>query len=411
MIYSLNNIEKIVNISSYRIENKQTLFLSLYLLETFYYNPYEPNIIMIAREEVNSIADQYELKDITIGTIGSHSALEIMDGAKDEDLRTVCICQKGREVPYLRFKRLTDEFMLLDKFSDILMTENQEKLRQLNTIMIANRAFTAYLGYDNIENTLRVPIFGNRKLLRAEERTAQRNQYYLLEKAKIRHPRIYKEPSQIAGLAMVKVQEAKRKLERAFFIVTSYEDYKKKLKSKIEEGLINEEDLNSAIIEEYIIGTYFNFNFFYSPLKRETEFLGIERRLQTNLHDFTTSLTAKQQMEIDIGIQNIEVGHTPASIRESMLEKVFEMGDKFTDTVNKEYPPGIIGPISLQGIVTLDLDPVIYDVSLRVPGNPIMATTSPYTKYYYGHTMGVGRRIAMEVKNATTLKTISEIVT
>jgi 5-formaminoimidazole-4-carboxamide-1-(beta)-D-ribofuranosyl 5'-monophosphate synthetase len=94
-----------------------------------------------------------------------------------------------------------------------------------------------------------------------------------------------------------------------------------------------------------------------------------------------------------------------------MLEKVFEMGDKFTDTVNKEYPPGIIGPISLQGIVTLDLDPVIYDVSLRVPGNPIMATTSPYTKYYYGHTMGIGRRIAMEVKNATTLKTISEIVT
>jgi 5-formaminoimidazole-4-carboxamide-1-(beta)-D-ribofuranosyl 5'-monophosphate synthetase len=116
-------------------------------------------------------------------------------------------------------------------------------------------------------------------------------------------------------------------------------------------------------------------------------------------------------MEIDIGIQNIEVGHTPASIRESMLEKVFEMGDKFTDIASKEYPPGIIGPISLQGIVTLDLDLVIYDVSLRVPGNPIMATTSPYTKYYYGYTMGVGRRIAMEIKNATAQKTISEIVT
>jgi 5-formaminoimidazole-4-carboxamide-1-(beta)-D-ribofuranosyl 5'-monophosphate synthetase len=61
--------------------------------------------------------------------------------------------------------------------------------------------------------------------------------------------------------------------------------------------------------------------------------------------------------------------------------------------------------------VTLDLDLVIYDVSLRVPGNPIMATTSPYTKYYYGHTMGVGRRIAMEVKNAIIQKRISKIVT
>jgi 5-formaminoimidazole-4-carboxamide-1-(beta)-D-ribofuranosyl 5'-monophosphate synthetase len=305
---------------------------------------------LITRHEVNRIVNQYKLKDITIGTIGSHSALEIMDGSKDENLKTVCICQKGREIPYLRFKRLTDEIILLDKFSDIMLRENQEKLRQLNTIMIANRAFTAYLGYDNIENNLNVPIFGNRLLLRAEERTATKNQYYLLEKAKIRHPRIYIQPSDIDNLAVVKVQEARRKLERAFFLVSSYEDYKRKAELKIKEGFINKEDLNSATIEEYIIGTYFNFNFFQSPLSEEMEFLGIERRLQTNLHDFTTSLPAKQQMQIDIGIQNIEVGHTPASIRESMLEKVFEIGDKFAAAVRTEYPPGIIGPISLQGI-------------------------------------------------------------
>jgi 5-formaminoimidazole-4-carboxamide-1-(beta)-D-ribofuranosyl 5'-monophosphate synthetase len=145
-------------------------------------------------------------------------------------------------------------------------------------------------------------------------------------------------------------------------------------------------------------------------LKKETEFLGIERRLQTNLHDFTTSLTARQQMEVDVWVQNIEVGHTPASIRESILEKVFNIGDRFADIVKKEYPPGIIGPISLQGIVTLDLDLIIYDVSLRVPGNPIMATTTPYTKYYYGHTIGVGRRIAMEVKNAIASNRMPEIV-
>ena len=366
---------------------------------------------MLSIQQIRKIISQYDLNNISIGTIGSHSALEIMDGAKDENIRTVCICQKDRERPYRRFSRLSDEIISLDKFSDIINEEVQAKLRHSNTIIVANRAFTAYVGYDNIENNLQIPVFGNRELLRAEERTAQRNQYYILEKAKIKHPRIYHEPSQIDGLAMVKVQEAKRKLERAFFMTTSYEDYKRKARSKIEQGLINEEDLSSAIIEEYVIGTYFNFNFFHSPLKEETEFLGIERRLQTNLHDFTTSLTAKQQMDINIEIQNIEVGHTPASIRESLLEKVFEMGDRFTDTVKKEYPPGIIGPISLQGIVTLNLDLVIYDVSLRVPGNPIMATTSPYTKYYYGHTMGVGRRIAMEIKNAIKQKRISEIVT
>jgi 5-formaminoimidazole-4-carboxamide-1-(beta)-D-ribofuranosyl 5'-monophosphate synthetase len=366
---------------------------------------------MITRQRVANIVNEYDLKNITIGTIGSHSALEIMDGAKDENLKTVCICQKGRELPYQRFKRLTDEIILLDKFSDMMNREIQEKLVHLNTIMIANRAFTAYLGYDNIENNLEIPIFGNRHLLRAEERTAKRNQYFLLEKANIRHPRIFTKSLQIDGLAMVKVQEAKRKLERAFFMVSSYEDYLKKAKLKIKQGLINQDDLDSAIIEEYVIGTYFNFNFFYSPMRGETEFLGIERRLQTNLNDFTTSVPARQQMEIDVELQNIEIGHTPASIRESLLEKVFKMGDDFTALVKREYPPGIIGPISLQSIVTVELDLVVYDVSLRVPGNPIMATTSPYTKYYYGHTMGVGRRIAMEVKNAIEQQKLAEIVT
>ncbi len=365
---------------------------------------------MIGPQQIAAIVDQYDSKKITIGTIGSHSALEVMDGAKDENMKTICICQKGRDLPYRRFKRLADEIMLLDKFSDIMNRENQEKLRELNTVMVAHRAFTAYLGYDNIENNLKVPVFGNRSMLRAEERTAPRNQYYLLEKAGVRHPRIYRKPSDIDGLAMVKVQEAKRKLERAFFIVSSYEDYKRKSKQKIDQKIITKQDLENATIEEYVTGTYFNLNFFCSPLTGETEFLGIERRLQTNLHDFV-SLPARQQMEMDIQIQNIEVGHTPASIRESLLEKVFEMGDKFSVAARKEYPPGVIGPLSLQSVVTVDLDFVVYDVSLRVPGNPIMATTSPYTKYYYGHTMGVGRRIAMEIKNAVAQRKLRDIVT
>lgn len=365
---------------------------------------------MIGLQQIASIVDRYDLKRVTVGTIGSHSALEIMDGAKDENMKTVCICQKGRDLPYRRFKRLADEIILLEKFSDIMNRENQEKLRELSTIMVAHRAFTAYLGYDNIENNLKVPIFGNRSLLRAEERTAPRNQYYLLEKAGVRHPKLYRKPSDIDGPAMVKVQEAKRKLERAFFIVSSYEDYKKKSKQKIEQGLVTKQDLEKATIEEYVPGTYFNLNYFVSPLTGETEFLGIERRLQTNLHDFV-SLPAKQQMEIDLQTSNIEVGHTPASIRESLLEKVFEMGDKFAVAVRKEYPPGVIGPISLQSVVTTDLDFVVYDVSLRVPGNPIMATTSPYTKYYFGHTMGVGRRIAMEIKNAAAQRKLRDIVT
>jgi 5-formaminoimidazole-4-carboxamide-1-(beta)-D-ribofuranosyl 5'-monophosphate synthetase len=365
---------------------------------------------MIHPDSISAIIEKYDLKNINMAVVGSHSALEIMDGAKDEGLRTVCICQKGRELPYVRFQRLADNIILVDKFSDMVFKENQDKLRELNSIIVPHRAFTAYLGYDSIENDLLLPILGNRLLFRAEERSYNKNQYLLLEQAQIAHPKIYKNYTEIDKLAIVKIQEYKRKLERAFFIVSSMQDFREKSQKKIREKIITSEDLENSVIEEFVLGTYFNFNFFSSPLTPETEFLGIERRLQTNLNDLN-SIPAKQQLEFDIEVKHIEIGHTPASIRESMLEKVFELGDKFTAAVRKEYPPGIIGPFSLQSIVTPELEIVVYDVSLRVPGNPIMSTTSPYTKYSYGYTFGIGRRIAMEVKEALASNMLSRIVT
>ena len=362
---------------------------------------------MIKRSEIQKIASGYS--DITVGALGSHSALEIMDGAKDENFRTSVICQRGREIPYKRFSRIADQIILVNKFSQMLSPKVQAKMREENTIIVPHRALTAYLGYSAVENRLKVPLFGNRSLFQAEERSHKKNQYYLLQKAGIRMPRIFKDPKEIDRPVIVKVQEKSRKLERAFFNATSFADYKDKTERKIRQGLISREALKIASIEEFVIGTYFNFNYFHTPISEEVDFLGIERRLQTNVHDFV-SLPAKQQLETNIELQNIEVGHTPASIRESLLERVIEAGDRFVAAVKKEYAPGIIGPFSLQSVITRDLEIVVYDVSLRVPGNPILATTSPYTKYKYGETFGVGRRIAMEIKRAQAEGKIGQIV-
>ena len=363
---------------------------------------------MIKRSEIQKLVREYS--DLTVGALGSHSALEIMDGAKDENLQTLVVCQKGREIPYKRFRRISDEIIIVNKFKEMLSNKIQSRLRSSNTIIVPHRALTAYLGYEAVENKFKVPLFGNRSLLKAEERANKKNQYYLLEKARLRHPKILKDARDIDGPVIVKVQEKRRKLERAFFTVSSYSDYKDKTETRIRSRLISRDALRSASLEEYVIGTYFNFNYFHTPISDEVDFLGIERRLQTNLHDFV-SLPAKQQLETNIELQNIEVGHMPASIRESLLEKVISAGDKFVETIKKEYPPGIIGPFSLQSVITRDLDIVVYDVSLRVPGNPILATTSPYTKYKYGTIFGVGRRIAMELKRAQQEGRLDEIVT
>ena len=363
---------------------------------------------MINSSEIKKIVKNYS--DIRIGVLGSHSALEVMDGAKEENFQTIVFCQRGREEPYKRFRRIADEITILNNFKDMASSKYQELLRDTNTIIVPHRSLTVYLGYKTLENSFKVPIFGNRKLFQAEERTAKRNQYYLLEKAKIKFPKLFKNPKNINKPCIVKVQEKTRPLERAFFTVSSYKDYLEKSEAKIKQGVISRKDLEKASIEELAIGTYMNFNYFYTPISEQVDFIGIERRLQTNIHDFN-ALPARQQMDINLDLQNIEVGHTPASIRESLLEKVISMGDKFVAAAKQEYPPGIIGPFSLQSVITKDLELVVYDVSLRVPGNPIVATTSPYTKYQYGQTFGVGRRIAMEIRRAHEEGRLDEIVT
>lgn len=365
-------------------------------------------ISLIEKNKIQNIISKYN--DVKICVLGSHSALEIMDGAKDEKLKTIVICKKGREKTYKRFSRIVDKMIVLDKFEKILTQQIQKKLLDMNAVLIPHRALTAYLGYDNIENKIYIPIFGNRELFKAEDRTIKKNQYYLLEKANIKHPKIFNEPKKIDRPSIVKVQEKKRSLERAFFMVNSYSDYKKQSQNKIIDNTIAKEDLDNASIEETVVGTYMNFNYFSTPISKKVDFIGIERRLQTNLFDYN-SYPAKQQIAMNIDLQNIEVGHTPATIRESLLEKVISMGDDFVDAVKKSYPPGIIGPFSLQSVITKDLEIFVYDVSLRVPGSPIISTTSPYTKYQYGKTFGVGRRIAMEIKDALKNNNLDKIIT
>ncbi len=207
---------------------------------------------VIKSSEIKKIVNDYS--DVRIGVLGSHSALEVMDGAKDEGFQTIVFCQKGREGPYQRFGRIADEITILNKFKDMASAKIQKKLRDSNTIIVPHRSLTVYLGYKTIENTFKVPIFGNRKLFQAEERTARKGQYYLLEKARIKFPKLFKDPKRINRPCIVKVQEKNRPLERAFFTVSSYKDYKEKSEVKIKQGIISRKDLEKSSFEELVFG-------------------------------------------------------------------------------------------------------------------------------------------------------------
>jgi len=366
---------------------------------------------VINKRTIDKIIGEYDERNIRIGVLGSHSALEIAHGAKQEDLETVVICQKDREKTYTKYYRnLFDHVLLLDRFADVVHVENLEKLRASNTIFVPNRSFSVYVGYENIEERFTVPIMGNRFMLKTEERNLPKNQYYLLQKAGIPTPKIFKSPEEIDRLVIVKVPEKERAIERAFFYASSPEEFKQKAEERIRKGIISPEALQKAVIEEYVIGAKFNANFFWSPLTDEIDLLGFDRRIQTDL-DGVLDLPAQEQLELGIVTQNIEIGHMGVTMRESQLEKVFEAAERFVEVCKKEYPPGIIGLFALQGAITKNLEFYVFDVSPRVPGCPCVEPTSPYMKYKYGVEVGPGRRVAMEIKRAIKESRLEDVVT
>ncbi|MBO3769388.1 MAG: formate--phosphoribosylaminoimidazolecarboxamide ligase family protein [Thermoproteota archaeon] len=390
--------------------------------------------MVIKREEIQDVVSKYDAGSVTIGVLGSHSAEEVGVSAKSFGFKTLVVCQKGREELYAKYnKHLFDHVILLEKFSDIVREDVQEEMRRLNTIFIPNRSFSVYVGYDNIENVFMVPMYGNRMMLRTEERSEERNQYWLLEKAGIKTPKKFNKPEEIDRLVIVKVQQKKKPLERAFFYASSPEEYYKSAEELLKKDVISEEGLKKARIEEYVLGQKFNANFQGWALKDvfgDFDLLGFDDRKQTNLHGLL-SLPAKDQVSLNIPIKNEEVGHYGLTMRESLKPLVYKAAEKFRRVCEEEYPPGIIGLFALQGAIAYDTDDpeqkrlefYVFDVSPRIPGCPCVGPTSPEMRRLALKYLSLLKRYGLErietpmdlpmleIKHATINNRLEEIVT
>lgn len=400
---------------------------------------------------IGPILEKYDLKNLTIASLGGHSALDVCHGAKKYGFKTLVIARKGREKTYNRyyktrerknsitgFRVLTsigciDDVITVEEFADILKPEIQEELRKRNAIFIQNRYFWVYFkDYSKIENDFEVPIYGGRGLVKLEERDHPNNQYILLEKAGIRIPKIIRKGKvsmskealtealdehfmNSKAPLIVKVNEAIRRYERAFFVITRTKQYFDRSAQMIEKGQINQVDLDNALIEEFVLGAPINFNFFYSNIHSELELMGTDTRRQTNLDGFLR-LDAEIQTElISNGVKPsmIETGHIACTTKESLLEKAFEAGEKFITTMKQEVPPGMIGPFALQGAMAAyegREEFVVFDVSMRIPGSPGTRFT-PFTGYLYGESISYGERIAIEMRDALEYSRLEEILT
>jgi 5-formaminoimidazole-4-carboxamide-1-(beta)-D-ribofuranosyl 5'-monophosphate synthetase len=380
---------------------------------------------LIDRYVITEILEGYNLSDLRIGMIASHSALDTADGAVEENFRTLAVCEEGREKPYTKYFRanrssgratfgMIDEVLVLKKFSQIMNQDNQDLLKLKSTLFVPNRSLTSYCGIDAIEDQFTVPLLGSRNLLRSEERGDKKDYYWLLEKAGLSFPEQI-EPEDIDQLVIVKLPHAIKTLERGFFTATSYDEYCQKADLLLRQNVIDQDGLELARIERYIIGPVFNLDFFYSPLTERIELLGIDWRFETSL-DGHVRLPARQQLALNEQQMNPEYtvcGHNSATLRESLLEKVFELAEMYVDATKEHYSPGIIGPFCLQTCVDKDLEFYIYDVAPRIGGgtNVHMSVGHPYGNAFWRTNMSTGRRLAREVRIALEQDALSKILT
>jgi len=338
-----------------------------------------------------------------IATLGSHCALQVLKGAKDEGLKTILICEKKREKLYRRFGFI-DEFILVDSFLDVLDQKYSSILEQNNAILIPHGTLISQMSSEQIES-FKTPVFGNKWILRWESNRDLKEK--LMHEAKFDVPRSISNPKEINGLVIVKRQGAAG--GKGYFLATNETEYNNNRDRLIKKGTISKDE--KLYIQEYTSGVLAYLQYFYSPLKEELEFFGVDKRHESDIEGLAR-IPAQQQMKVeDVPSFNV-IANSPLVLRESLLDEVYSMGERFVEASKKLVNPGMNGPFCIEGVYDENGNFKTFEFSARiVAGTNIFMNGSPYTTLMYNEPMSMGRRIAREIKNADSSNEIDKITT
>jgi 5-formaminoimidazole-4-carboxamide-1-(beta)-D-ribofuranosyl 5'-monophosphate synthetase len=327
--------------------------------------------------------------DYAIATVGSHSALQILKGAKDEGFKTIAVCVKDHAFIYKHFN-VADEIIEISSYRDFHIVEDE--LLKRNAILIPHASLVAYVDLKTIED-MRVLYYGNRKILSWESDREKQREW--LSRAGLNLPKIYNDPADIDELVIVKFYGARG--GQGYFLARDEREFKRKIGSAKE-----------YMIQEYIIGIPVYIHYFYSVIRSELELMGFDRRYESNVDGIGR---IPYNLQRSLHITYTIVGNFPLMIRESLLPEVFRMGQRVVEASMEICSPGIYGPFCLETVVTPDLKFYVFEISARiVAGTNVFMETSPYALIKHGKPMSTGRRIALEIREAIEQDRLKEIL-
>ncbi len=330
----------------------------------------------------------------TIATLGSHSALQILKGAKDEKFKTLLVTTPDRTEFYERFPFI-DDIITIPSFAKFPEVEN--KLKKKNVIIIPHGSFVAYLGTEG-NKSMQIPYFGNKKVLDWE--ADRKNQGVWMRRSGINCPQEFTVRDQINYPVIIKSNGAAG--GNGYFIAGNLSDMHRKMKNF---------SAKDYVIQQYIIGVPLYIHYFYSPLTKKIEILSMDRRYETNV-DALGRIPCANQKKITIEPSFVVVGNSPLVLRESLLPIAYDMGEKVVAASRKLINPrGLFGPFCLETVITPDQKLYTIEISCRiVAGTNLFIDGSAYSSLFYDEPMSTGRRIAREIKLAIKKNMLAKIL-
>ncbi len=269
---------------------------------------------------VSDWLDQYDASDITIATAASHSSLQIFHGAKKLGFKTLALASGSRDLRYYDAfpGARPDEIWTFDDWSEL--PKRAAELRERNTIIIPHGSLIEYMGTDAFVK-VEVPVYGNRHVLEWESDRSMERKW--LEAGGITMPKEYASPEDIDEPVIVKYHGAKG--GKGFFIAKTPDEYHR----QIQEG-------EPHTIQEFVMGTRYYLHYFHSRLDDDgfqvdghgqLQMLSIDRRDESNIDELNRIGSINELNAVGIDPTFVVTGNIPMVIRESLLPKVFQMGE------------------------------------------------------------------------------------
>ena len=340
---------------------------------------------------------------VSVATLGSHCALQVLKGAKDEGLKTILVSEKKRELLYKRFDFI-DEIILVDSFEEFLDKKSTSILEKNDAVLIPHGTLIAQMSTKQIES-IKIPVFGNKWILKWESDRELKQQ--LMLDSKLNVPQQIPTPNKINQLVIAKRHGAAG--GKGYFLASSEKDYIKKRDILIKQGLIKGD--SDLYIQEYVMGVLAYLQFFYSPLQDKLEFFGVDKRHESDIEGLAR-IPASEQIGMDYISSFNVIGNSPMVLRESLLDEVYQMGERFVSASQRLVKPGMNGPFCIEGVYDQNGKFWSFEFSARiVAGTNIYMEGSPYSTLIYDEPMSMGRRMAREIKEAAKQKKLDMVTT